>query len=127
MNIKRIDIAYKRNPTENMVAVGIHGKFTVNIVADDDTIVFQGNEVTLRCSKAGDWYIEEPYREYEKDGMKKKAYYFRLFAGMERSARDKAIGTIVNKAKQEFSVDKAPVSAGSSSSSTPSSEEDPFA
>jgi|6_EtaG_2_1085325.scaffolds.fasta_scaffold82011_2 hypothetical protein len=131
--IKRIEIDYKRTPTEPMLRVGIYGRFTVNIIGDvdgNDAVLFQGNKATLRKSKAGEWYIEEPWEEYEKDGQKKKAYFYKLFAGMDRDARDKVMKTLIDKAKQEFNVENATATAttssSSSSNSSSTSDDDPF-
>jgi hypothetical protein len=135
--ITGIELDYARDPSEAMLRVGIHGRFTVNIMANVDgnsVVLFQGNKITLRKSRAGEWYIMEPYEEYEKDGEKKKAYFFKLFSGMERDARDKMVKVIIDKAKEQFDVANQAVPASatravpaSATSATNNIEEDPFA
>lgn len=89
--------------TEKQRAVGIYGTFNMDVGCPDG-IMITLVDMKLCKSKEGQWYIQSPYRTYEKDdgnGNKTtgKQYYYKLWP--EEKNNDKR-NALIDQVKREI-------------------------
>lgn len=89
--------------TEKQRAVGIYGTFNMDITTSDG-VVISVSDMKLCKSKEGQWYIQSPYREYEKKDQqgnttKGKQYYVKFWPEEKNSDKKNAL---IEQVKREI-------------------------
>ena len=109
--------------TENMKKVGIYGKGTV-IISNAAGPINSINDMTLRKSKEGKWYVRLPYRAYttkDENGndVHKKAYFAFIFPGEnQKDKREAVMNGLIVKFKEALKITDGDSSTSMSSNSS---------
>ncbi len=130
-----IELDKLRPGTENQKKVGIHATFNINLKANDGVVAVL-YESKLCQSKAGDWYIQGPYRTYSgKDDsgntVDKKASYYRLFPEEKNGPKMSALVAAARKELDAIensggSSNRKPAAAASNRAAPKASSDEPW-
>ena len=117
LNISNIKIEHAKKGSEKMIAVGILGKFTLDMYLDDGTHFLSLKDMSLRKTKDGKTYIQHAYETWGPENKKK--YFHYLWPGMDNNNRDAKLADLVQKVTEQIeSADPSPTATSSPNSSS---------
>lgn len=96
MSDMNFEVQRVRAATDRQKAAGIHGTFTLALIASGTTIVTL-HDYKLCKTKAGEWYVQSPYRTYDGKNRDtgametKKLQYYKLFPNRDDWDKQKPV------------------------------------